>query len=128
MLNMCISQHILIVTMKHTSQHLSVNLILTVYLTIVLIHPKQFNHMKSSFRFIQRTRECVKALVVMLCRKRWQVPVKHLYYEFWNICCFSFLFLRFLDEKWKHSIKRFNELAWVKHHFPSLWSLWKVLM
>ena len=40
MLYMSISQHVLVVTVQHPSQHLTVYLVLLVYLGIVLVYSK----------------------------------------------------------------------------------------
>ena len=49
MLNVGIRQHILVVAVQHSPQHLPVYLVLPVYLAVLFVHSEQLYHVEPRF-------------------------------------------------------------------------------
>jgi hypothetical protein len=52
MLYMRIGQHILVIAVQDPSQHLAVDLVLSVHLRVFLIYPEKLNHVESGLRLV----------------------------------------------------------------------------
>lgn len=54
MLYVSVSQHIVIVAVQHSPQHLPVYLVLTIDLSILLVDTKEFYHVKTCLGLVKR--------------------------------------------------------------------------
>ena len=117
---MSISQHVLVVTVQHPSQHLTVYLVFLVYLGIVLVYSKQLDHVETRLGLVQGASESVQPFVVVFCGKGGEIPVEDLYDKFGDVSGFPFLFFRLFNEQRKYAVERFDELSGVEHNFSSV--------
>lgn len=93
---MSIRQHIIVVTMQHSSQNLPIHLIFLVYFRIFLVHSEKLNHMKASLGLIERDCKGIQPLIVVLSGENRKIPAEDFNDEFGYIGCFSFLLFRLL--------------------------------